>query len=123
MCTLIGDTNLDFLKWQQPEDAQKTMVDRTKSEMETEGFTQIIRGITRTWRTQTDSLVDQCWVNRPDRVISHTNETRGSSDHNFISVLLRTKDKFTNSQEVKKRCWKSFCPIKFREMIGGIDWG
>ena len=57
---------------------------------------------------QADSLVDQVWINRPQRIVSHQNEVRGSSDHNLISILVRTKDRLVASQEVRKRSWKDF---------------
>ena len=69
MCTLIGDTNLDYLRWETPETSHQKMVATTKDEMETMGFTQAIKGHTRSWRGQNDSLVDQCWLNFPDRLI------------------------------------------------------
>ena len=122
LCTVIGDLNLDFLTWQDPDPAHAYMVTRTKDEIETRGFTQIIRGHTRTWRQQRDSLLDHCWVAKPDRVISWENTPRGRSDHNYISVTLRTKDKVINCQEVTKRLWKSFVPEQFRDRIGTLDW-
>ena len=122
MCVLIGDTNLDFARWQNPEESHKKMVDRMKEVMETEGFIQVIKGITRMWPGQVDSLVDQCWLNMPQRLFSHTNETRGSSDHNFISVLLRTKERNLPAQEMRKRQWSLFNPATYREKISRIDW-
>ena len=59
---------------------------------------------------------------KPDRIICWENTPRGKSDHNFISVTLRTKDKIINSQEVIKRHWKSFTPESFRDKIGTLDW-
>ena len=86
------------------------MVNKTKAEIETRGFSQIIRGHTRNWRGQKDSLVDRCWSSRPDRIVSWLNESRGRSDHNYIDILLRTKDRKERTQEVRKRVWKDFQP-------------
>ena len=33
MCTIIGDMNLDYLKWQTPDFSLQKMVDRTKDEI------------------------------------------------------------------------------------------
>ena len=93
MCTLIGDTHFDFFKCQNPDQSHFRMVEMTTEEMETEDFTQMINGVTRTWRGQTDSLLDKCWVNKPKRIIIYTNEVRLSSYYNFINVLIKTKDK------------------------------
>ena len=122
LCTVIGDLNLDFLNWQDPTPAHASMIARTKDEIETRGFTQIIRGHTRTWRQQRDSLLDHCWVTKPDRVINWENTPRGSSDHNYISVTMRTKDKVINCQETTKRLWKNFVPQLFKDKIGTLDW-
>ena len=48
MCLLIGDTNLDYKKWQCPDRAHAKMVEKTKLEIESLGFVQIIKNITRT---------------------------------------------------------------------------
>ena len=74
MCTVIGDINLDFLTWQTPEPTHVNMVTRTKDEIETRGFIQVIRGHTWSWRNQQDSMVDQCWLSKLDRLISWANE-------------------------------------------------
>ena len=50
MCTLIGDTNLDHLRWDTPEQSHATMVENTKDEIESAGFTHVIHGFTRQWR-------------------------------------------------------------------------
>ena len=113
ICTLIGDTNLDYLRWSTPEDRISRMVENTREEIEVEGFTQVIKGFTRQWRGQADSLVVQCWVNSPERLINATNENRGKSDHNSISVVMKTKDKVSQSQESIRRTWSNFNPASF----------
>ena len=40
----------------------------------------------------------------------------------MISVLVRTKDRITATQEVKKRIWKLPYVSKYREEISSIDW-
>ena len=120
---MIGDTNIDYLRWQDPEASHQRLTDRTKDEVDTIGFTQVIEGHTRSWKGQQDSLVDKCWLNRPNRLISWVNEDRSKSDHNYIAVILRTKDKTFKNNEVHKRLWKNICPIKFKNEISNIDWG
>ena len=113
-CILIGDVNLDFCRWHNPEPAHIKWY-RGRN-------VQIIQGITRTWRNTTDSLVDHIWMDKPNRIISHQNELRASSDHNVISVIVRTKDRCYAAQEMKGRCWKKFSQVIFREKISTIDW-
>ena len=122
MCILVGDMNLDYLQWDKPEPRHAKMVQRTKDTIEEAGHIQLIQGMTRCWRGQADSLVDHCWVSRPQRIVSHLNEVRASSDHNLISLLVRTKDKMCVSQELLKRSWKDFSPTKFQQELGMIDW-
>ena len=49
-CMFIGDTNLDFVRWHNPDKAHQKMILRTREEMEPLGFLQIINGVTRMWR-------------------------------------------------------------------------
>ena len=121
-CVLVGDTNLDFLKWQNPDRKHEKMVQRTKDVIEEAGHTQIIKGKTRSWQGQNDSLIDHCWLDKPQRVISHQNDERGSSDHNHISIILRTKDRCFTAPEMKKRSWNFFSPDVFKNKISEIDW-
>ena len=60
---VIGDTNLDTQKWNNPEQGYENMVNYVKDEIVTMNFSQVIRGPTRFWVNAALSLVDQCWVN------------------------------------------------------------
>ena len=82
-CMLIGDTNIDYARWHNPDGAH---------------------------------------LRCPQRLISQQNELRGSSDHNMISVILRTKDTISSPQVIRKRLWKKFCLSNYREEIKLIDW-
>ena len=67
---VIGDNNLDFLKWQQPEQKHEFMTDMVKDRIESLNFVQLIQTVTRTWRGQADSILDHIWTNDPSKVIS-----------------------------------------------------
>ena len=71
---VIGDINLDMEKWMQPEQHMTKMVYMIKDRIETLNFNQIIQSITRTWRHQSDSLLDHIWVNEPSKVIKSWNK-------------------------------------------------
>ena len=47
---VVGDTNLDFMRWGSPSSKVEKMVEKTKVEIETLGFHQMIAGVTRSWR-------------------------------------------------------------------------
>ena len=55
---VIGDTNLDYLKWDNPPHHIKKIIDEVKNEIETVGFQQVIEGVTRSWNGQQDSCID-----------------------------------------------------------------
>ena len=48
-CVIIGDINLDYTMWDNPENSNVNMVNRTKVEIETIGFVQLLKEITRSW--------------------------------------------------------------------------
>ena len=54
-CIVIGDINLDMLRWSQPEQHLVNMVDITQNVIEVAGFTQIVDKVTRCWKSQSDS--------------------------------------------------------------------
>ena len=65
-CIIIGDTNLDELKWMDPEHAPIPMVDMVKEEIITMNFNQLKCGSTATARllrgkTSTGVLVIKMW--------------------------------------------------------------
>ena len=92
-CTVIGDTNLDHLKWTQPEQINKKMTNMVNNNFETTGFYQIITGATRFWPHKNDSLVDQCWTNCPEKISSNLNLPNGTADHNLIEISIQDKGK------------------------------
>ena len=94
-CIVLGDMNLDFLKWHDPDQFHEEMVDLVQRRIELEGFSQIITGHTRSWPGQADSLLDHIWVNCPNRVVSHQNVVNGASDHNVVEVIVAGKDLVT----------------------------
>ena len=67
---VVGDTNLDFASWDNPDIAHQRMIEKVKLEIEMSGFQQLVQGMTRSWPGQQDSLLDQVWVNNPEKVIS-----------------------------------------------------
>ena len=120
-CTVLGDFNLDFFKWGDPVNHHR-LVDLTKLEVETLGYSQIINGYTRTWPGQDDSLVDHCWTNDLERVVCHSNSIRAESDHNMITVNMRIKDKIMIRQEIWMRNRKKFDLDRIKLKSSQLDW-
>ena len=119
---VVGDTNIDFLRWDSPDPQKKKMVDKVKQEVETLGFYQLIEGFTRCWNEQPESLIDQCWVNIPQKLIYMKNIVQAFSDHNLIIVCMRTKDRQKDRHEIVKRVRKNFDVLKYKSDITQIDW-
>ena len=107
-CIAIGDINLDYLRWHNPDQFNENMVELTQSEIEMSGFVQLIGSYTRRWRHQADSLLDQIWSNCNHRVIRHFNYSRGDSDHNVVGVEVATRDLKIGGHNITKRAWKNF---------------
>ena len=53
---VMGDLNLNFLKWNNPDFHQQYMAELVQNHIETLGFTQLISSWTRSWKDQEDSL-------------------------------------------------------------------
>ena len=68
----------------------------------------LIRGLTRSWRRQKDSLLDHVWSNCDQLTVRTWNEDRGASDHNVVGVELAAKVIQNGGQNSLRRCWKKF---------------
>ena len=69
------------------------MVNMIKNEIETIGFEQIVTGATRFWPGKSDSLIDHCWTNCQDKILSNQNVRNGTADHNSIEIVQKVKAK------------------------------
>ena len=119
---IIGDTNLDHLKWELPERHLVNMVNTVKNNIEVLGFAQIVTGITRSWPGQASSLLDQVWTNCGTRIVSCRNIVHGASDHNLVELTLRTKGSHKSPREVIKRQRQNFDPESYKRRASEIDW-
>ena len=121
-CVLIGDTNLDTIKWLDPEQINVKMVEDTKAEIETLNFSQLVRGPTRFWPGKAPSQVDHVWTNQPSRIIKVDNISWGASDHNIVQVQVRTKTPAVVTHNKMKRCRKNFSVENYRQTLREVDW-
>ena len=121
-CIVIGDINLDYIRWNNPETFQERMVDLVKNRLEIDGFVQLIGDHTRTMRHQTDSLLDHIWSNCQERTVSIFNVSRGDSDHNVIGMIVATKDIKFSGHNVMRRSWKHFDKNRCLDSLKALDW-
>ena len=119
---VIGDTNLDYKKWNSPDTDHVTMTDLVKSRIETLGFHQTVEGDTRYWPHAENSLLDQCWTNCPARIVSATNRTRGSSDHNILVTNIRVAGSINNPKEILLRDKRYLDWDIIKSEAEAIDW-
>ena len=100
---IIGDTNLDKLKWENPEQILVPLVEDTKNRIESIGFIHLVKGFTTSWPHTEDLLVDQLWTNVPFRIDQCNNVVRIVADHNVLAVVIRIKGERKIPQEILKR--------------------
>ena len=120
-CWIIGDLNVDVMKWNEPNYENEELVNLIKDDIETENFSQLIKKPTRFW-TGTQSLLDHIWTNSPEKMLSIKNTDRAASDHNVISVKIRTKGSDRSQNEIKIRDKKNFDAKNFKNEVSMIDW-
>ena len=121
-CLVLGDLNLDILRWRNPPQAHQEMVNCIKTNIETLNFSQIIVGYTRSWPGAVDSLIDHCWTNQVDKILSMRNIVKAVGDHNVLEIIVRTKGKILTEQDVLKRNWKKMNLKRFLENAAKIKW-
>ena len=121
-CVLIGDLNLNHLKWNNNNYRHHKLVQATKDEIETQGFCQLINKMTRFWpNTPPPSILDHIWTNSPGSILSTSNTDRAASDHNLLTATLRTKDRREQEHEIKKRDRKNLNIERYKEKMKNLD--
>ena len=121
-CFLLGDLNLDYMRWTDPDPSHVTMVDMIKNKLETKGFSQHIKGPTHFWPNRQDSLIDHVWANSPELIISVRNITNSIADHNVIELNVCLKGKCNTSKEIIRRVRTNFNLANYRRKISSINW-
>ena len=121
-CVVMGYLNLDIIKWENPDADQKDMIELIKMEIEPRHCTQHINNPTRFWPGAESSLLDHCWSNNPQKIISTRNITCGSSDHNVICAKIRKKGQDNFSQEILGRDRRNFNIEDYRNKLKELDW-
>ena len=122
VCIVIGDTNLDCLKWNHPDRGHEEMTNLMKHEIETLGYNQVIQNATRFWPNTDESLIDQIWTNRVDRISNIINQPRTVGDHNLIGCQISLKDVVFYNHNSIRRNWKTFSKARYLNKIENIDW-
>ena len=122
-CIILGDLNVDYLKWSDSSYRGKKLIQIMKDEIITIGYCQLIKKVTRFWPGVPSTLVDQIWTNSPESILQTTNNTRASSDHNWIAAIIRTKNRKIMVHDARRRNRSKFDIEEYRRKIKNIDWG
>ena len=121
-CHIIGDVNLDYLKWDVPDHLHLQMITEAKNCLEGGGFFQLVADVTRAWPGQTDSLIDHFWTNEVQKVLEVKNTVRSVGDHNVITAVIRMRGNDVRQLDTRKRSFKKFDPVKFRQKLSSEQW-
>ena len=81
-CIIIGDTNLDQLKWGKPDQINVAMTNLVKDNLETRGFSQLVTGPTRI-------KLHQYWTSVGQTVAREYCQFRTSTMQLQITILWR----------------------------------
>ena len=122
-CILVGDLNLDYKKWNSQDYRLKNLVQIMKDDIESEGFQQLVEEVTRSWPGVPSSTLDHIWTNTQESIMSIKNTVRAYSDHNTLTIFLRTKDRREPGQDIQRRDRKNWNTERYLDKIKNIDWG
>ena len=121
-CLVLGDLNVDLLKWDSPDAAAAPYISLLQNIIITQGFSQHIKGPTRFWPGCDSSLIDQLWTNCAQKLLNHRNINLAFSDHNPIEAILSTRKKIMNSQESVFRKKMSVTTDEYCSLLRNVDW-
>ena len=119
---VIGDINLDLLKWETPDQILENMVETVKTEIMTRNISQVINGPTRFWNGKAPSLIDHCWSNCVEKIYNIKNISRSTADHNVIGINFKMKGKIISSQEIKGRDRRNWSVEEFKRQLNIMSW-
>ena len=128
-CIVMGDFNLDFLKFNSSgvqSDGQayrlKPLEEELFSRVVPHGVKQCVVGATRQGAAgQADSGLDHVWTNSPGKMSQIYTRFNGS-DHMVIFGVRYSKMIRSSTRYVKKRSYKNFNESEFIESIRGLTW-
>ena len=126
---VLGDVNLDFLKWNSSNLPVNDSSTRLKQLNELifdrifpHGVRQLVTTPTRLSAVDPPSGLDHIYTNKPDKCSDVQAEIQGGSDHKLLKITRFSKASVRKARYVKKRCFKNFCPDQFCEAVKLISW-
>ena len=128
-CCVIGDVNLNFLTWMNPNIAPtahtaklKPMVTELFDRIMPYGFTQLVTEATRYMSGTEPSGLDHIYTNCPHHMSDIQVLFKGASDHRLVLGTRYTKSVVRRTRVVKKRSFKNFDTVQFIQELKRISW-
>ena len=126
---VLGDMNLDFLKWNRKDLPATDSSNRLKQLNEhlfdrifPHGVSQLVRGATRVSPIDPDSGLDHIYTNKPEKCSDVHTELTGGSDHKILKVTRFSKSYQRSVRYVRKRTFKKFSAEDFSEAVKQLSW-
>ena len=126
---VMGDINLDFLKWTRTDLSStdssvrlKPLTEALFSRIFPHGVSQLVKEATRVWPGQPDSGLDHIYSNKPDKCSAINLEFSGGSDHKLLKFTRYAKSVTRNIKYVRKRSFKNFKSEEFVKAVRQLSW-
>ena len=126
---VLGDINLDFLKWNRSNlpacDSSvrlKQLNELVFNRIFPQGVSQLVTTPTRLSPVDPPSGLDHIYTNRPDKCSAVQAEVHGGSDHKLLKITRFSRAEVRSARYVRKRSYKNFCPAQFCEAVKELSW-
>ena len=126
---VLGDFNLDWLTCLDEDLAPQSQTARTRPLVEelatrilSQGVSQCVRGVTRSWPGHPDSCLDLIFTNVPEKMSEAKTVLKSSSDHLYIEATRYAKNIKTSPLYTKKRSYKDFNEEQFVKEVRELRW-
>ena len=126
---VLGDVNLDFLKWTRtdlpPTDQAvklRPLTDQFFARIFPHGVSQLVCDATLVWPGVQDSGIDHIYTNKPEKCSNIYMEFGGGSDHKLLRVTRFSKSMKNSHRYVRKRSFKNFNQEQLCDAVKKLSW-
>lgn len=119
------DANLNSLEWDRLDEMSsreyeyqfKPLVESLFERIISLGTTMIIKKATRSWQGKVTKCLDHIYTSQPSKMGEPEVVWTGLSDHALVKVQRYTKSLEKKQRYIRKRCYKTFDKVKYKEII------
>ena len=112
---VMGDMNLDFLKWSSKNLADtdttvklKPLIEELFTRIIPHGVSQLVKEGTRVWPGVPNSGLDHVYSNSPDKLSEIAGHINGGSDHKLLYFVRYAKSIQKNVRYIRKKVFQEF---------------